>query len=107
MRGLGGFLLLRRFVEMVISLDRHKLILLQTIGELSGRSKDRIVATGEKLACRVVVASLRSQVSFSHLIMSGYIDINRGFRQHSSLYQILFSQLTDQIYTLRVLHSQI
>ncbi|KAL5330303.1 hypothetical protein ACEPPN_003829 [Leptodophora sp. 'Broadleaf-Isolate-01'] len=30
----------------------------QTIGELSPRSKDRVVATGEKLACLVVVAAL-------------------------------------------------
>lgn len=34
----------------------------QTIGELSPRSKDRVVATGEKLACRIVVASLKCKV---------------------------------------------
>jgi aspartokinase len=32
--------------------------------ELSARSKDRVVATGEKIACRLVVASLMSGVSW-------------------------------------------
>ncbi|KAH6664680.1 aspartate kinase [Halenospora varia] len=40
---------------------RSFLVAAQTIGELSGRAKDKIVATGERLACRVVVASLLSK----------------------------------------------
>lgn len=35
---------------------------LKTIGELSAKSRDRIIATGEKLACRIVVASLKNEV---------------------------------------------
>ncbi|KAG0646564.1 Aspartate kinase [Hyphodiscus hymeniophilus] len=33
----------------------------QTIGEISAKSRDRIIATGEKLACRIVVASLKNE----------------------------------------------
>ncbi|KAG4438651.1 hypothetical protein IFR05_005868, partial [Cadophora sp. M221] len=50
----------------------------QTIGELSPRSKDRIVVTGEKLACLVVVAALMSNgisaklVSLHDIVAAAY-----------------------------------
>ncbi|KAH6722814.1 aspartate kinase [Leptodontidium sp. MPI-SDFR-AT-0119] len=50
----------------------------QTIGELSPRSKDRVVATGEKLACLVVVAALMSKginatlVSLHDIVAAAY-----------------------------------
>ncbi|KAF8861680.1 aspartate kinase [Acephala macrosclerotiorum] len=40
----------------------------QTIGEVSPRSKDRVVSTGEKLSCLIVVAALRSKGVPAHLI---------------------------------------
>jgi hypothetical protein len=45
--------------------DQTLILDVKTIGELSAISKDRVVATGEKLACRMVVASLISKVGQS------------------------------------------
>ena len=36
-----------------------------TVGEISDRTQDRVLAVGEKLACRIVVASLQNQVGRS------------------------------------------
>lgn len=41
-----------------------------TIGELSERTQDRVLATGEKLACRIVAASLRNMVSPNITVMT-------------------------------------
>jgi aspartate kinase len=34
-----------------------------TVGEISERTQDRVLAVGEKLSCRIVVAALNAQVS--------------------------------------------
>lgn len=50
-------------VSSILRLSREALTSCsKTIGELSPTAKDRIVSTGEKLACRIVVASLKNEV---------------------------------------------
>jgi aspartate kinase len=68
---LRGFLLAAQVFLLLSSLTRGLASDLnpQTIGELSPTSKDRVVATGEKLACRIVVAALISQVGKFYIMI--------------------------------------
>jgi aspartate kinase len=65
-----------------------------TVGEISERTQDRVLAVGEKLAVRIVVAALESEVSesssTSKLIHN--LTINRALRLKQSSSIALFSK---------------
>ncbi|CZR64552.1 related to Aspartokinase [Phialocephala subalpina] len=69
----------------------------QTIGELSPRSKDRVVSTGEKLSCLIVVAALRSKGIPAHLISLSNIVPPTTKQTRHSLNVAFFSSITSQI----------
>ncbi len=46
-----------------MGVSSRPLNLLQVVGELSPRSKDRVISLGEKLACVTITACLASKVS--------------------------------------------
>ncbi|KAG9236834.1 aspartate kinase [Amylocarpus encephaloides] len=80
------------------------LVAAQTIGELSGRSKDRVIAVGEKLACRVVVSSLARQgitaklVILEDLVDKGYSgDKHRQVEAYDTLGPRFFDVLATEI----------
>jgi aspartate kinase len=43
-----------------------------TLGEITERTQDRVLAVGEKLSCRIVAASLKSRVSNEILYLSSH-----------------------------------
>ncbi|KAF1985609.1 aspartate kinase [Aulographum hederae CBS 113979] len=61
-----------------------------TIGELSERSQDRVLAVGEKLACRIVAASLQSKgirakvVVLDDIVQQAY---SQGIREQKSAFR--------------------
>jgi aspartate kinase len=48
-----------------------------TLGEISERTQDRVLAVGETLSCRIVAASLRSKVCFLYSISSRFTCADR------------------------------
>ncbi|KUJ06820.1 aspartate kinase [Mollisia scopiformis] len=72
----------------------------QTIGELSPRSKDRVVSTGEKLSCIIVAAALRSNGIPAHLVsLHNIVPLTNDHTLNSTFFDTLSSHLSSHLAT--------